>query len=160
MKIFKYSLVVLAALVVMSSCQSGQSGNKEAKSTISTKVVNNPKSAEGEMKPYEMPKITFEETTYDFGKIIQGEKVAYDFHFTNTGKTDLVINKVSTSCGCTVGNYPKESIKPGEEGKIEVVFDSKGKHGFQNKTVTILANTTPNHTMLYLKGVVETPEKN
>ena len=152
-KLYFVVLMVIAAVLI--SCSNNGNDKK-----ISTGVVKNTKSADKGLKPYELPKITFEEITYDFGKIIQGEKVAYNFRFENTGKKDLVISKVSTSCGCTVGNYPKKPIKPGEKGKIEVVFDSKRKKGFQNKTVTVLANTQPNHTMLFIKGVVIIPEKN
>jgi Protein of unknown function (DUF1573) len=145
--------MVLVALLV--ACN-----NTETKNNISTNVVKNSNSANGELKPYTLPKMSFEDTTYDFGRIIQGEKVAYDFKFTNIGRSDLLISKVSTSCGCTVGKYPKYPIKPGGKGKIEVVFDSKSKRGFQNKTITVLANTQPNHTILFLKGVVVEPEKN
>lgn len=129
-------------------------------STIDSDVVKNSKSASGDLKPYEMPKITFEKMEHDFGKIIQGEMVKYSFKFTNTGKSDLLISKVSTSCGCTVGNYPRQPIPPGESGKIEVIFDSKGKKGFQNKTVTVLANTSPNKTVLRVKTNITLPENN
>lgn len=145
--------MVLVALLI--ACN-----NTETKKNISTKVVKNTKSASGDVKPYRLPKMSFEDTTYDFGRIIQGEKVAYDFRFTNIGRSDLVISRVSTSCGCTVGKYPKRPIRPGGKGKIEVVFDSKSKRGYQNKTITVVANTQPNHIILFLKGVVVEPEKN
>jgi len=146
-------LLVVSALII--SCS-----NNNTNENISSGVVKNSKSADRGLKPYELPKITFKQTTHDFGRIIQGEKIAVNYYFENTGKSDLVINKVSTSCGCTVGNYPKKPIKPGKKGKIEVVFDSKGKKGYQNKSATVLANTQPNHTKLFIKGVVVIPEKN
>ena len=104
------------------------------------------------------PFITFEKVNHDFGDVIQGEKVTYNFQFHNTGGTDLLISKVSTSCGCTVGKYPKESIKPGEGGEIEVTFDTHRRKGIQNKTITVLANTEPNKTMLRIKANVVLPE--
>jgi hypothetical protein len=106
-----------------------------------------------------MPKMVFQETVHDFGKIIKGEKLKYRFKFKNTGNADLVITKVSTSCGCTASHYPKKPIKPGEESYIEVVFDSTHKRGKQNKTITILANTQPNRTVLHIKGNVVMPAK-
>lgn len=145
--------MVLVALLI--ACN-----NTETKNNISTKVVKNAKSASGTVNTDALPKMSFQDTTYDFGRIIQGEKVAYDFKFTNIGRSDLLISKVSTSCGCTVGKYPKHPIAPGEKGKIEVEFDSKNKRGFQNKTITVIANTQPNHMILFLKGVVVEPEKN
>jgi hypothetical protein len=105
-----------------------------------------------------MPKITFEKMEHDFGKIIQGEMVKYSFRFTNTGYSDLLISNVSTSCGCTVGSFSKDPIPPGESGLIEVIFDSRGRKGFQNKTITVLANTRPNKTMLRIKSNITLPE--
>lgn len=158
MKILNGLIVLIFAFSII-SCSNDDSQKKTGK-PLGTGVVKNTKSADKQSKPYELPKMDFDETDYDFGKIIQGEKIAYDYHFVNSGKGDLVISRVSTSCGCTVGNYPKKPVKPGEKAKIEVVFDSKGKKGFQNKTITVLANTEPNSTMLHIKGVVAEPEKN
>jgi len=88
------------------------------------------------------------------------EKVSYKFKFKNVGNSDLLISKVSTSCGCTVGHYPKEPVKPGEEATVDVTFDSTHKKGMQNKTITILANTQPNRTILRIKANVLMPERN
>lgn len=152
-----HGIIILAFAVSTISCGNN---NSEDNKNLSTEIVKNTKSADGQNDPHALPKMVFEETIHDFGKIIQGEKVAFNYYFTNTGKSDLVITKVSTSCGCTVGNYPRKPVEPGEKAKIEVVFDSKSKKGFQNKTVTVLANTEPNSTKLYIKGVVTLPEKN
>lgn len=131
--------------------------NSEKK--ISTEVVNSPNSAVVKANAGELPVMEFEETTHDFGKIIQGEKVSYTFKFKNVGQSDLLISKVSTSCGCTATDYPKDPVEPGETGKIVVTFDSHNKKGFQNKTATVLANTEPNYTTLYIKTTVEVPEQ-
>lgn len=156
MKKINFILLVLFGLAIM-SCDNGSSEEK-----ISTDVVNNIKSAKGDqdLKPYEMPKITFEKTKHDFGNVIQGEKVVYNFAFTNTGKSDLLISTVSTSCGCTVGKYPKTPIKPGDKGSIEVVFDTKGRKGFQTKNITVMANTNPSKTTLNIISMVQVPEEN
>ena len=154
-----HGVIILIFAVSIISCNSDNK-KQEAKKTINTGVVKNSKTADKQKKPYELPKMKFEESTYDFGRIIQGEKIAVDYRFENTGKSELVITKVKTSCGCTVGKYPRHSIGPGEKAKIEVVFDSKGKRGFQNKTITVLANTEPNANKLHIKGVVSEPEKN
>lgn len=153
-----HGIIILIFAAAIIACNSDN--KQETRKKLDTGVVKNTKSASTQKKPYEVPKMKFEETVYDFGKIIQGEKVAYDFHFVNSGKSELLINKVTTSCGCTVTKYPREAIFPGEKGKIEVVFNSKGKRGFQNKSITVLANTQPNYTKLNLKGIVIIPEKN
>jgi len=147
----KIVFLLLLSAGIFISCEN--SNNK-----ISTDVVKNPSSADAKTNTGDLPVIAFEETTHDFGKIIQGEKVSYTFKFENTGESDLLISRVSTSCGCTVGDYPKEPIEPGESGKIEVTFNSHGKKGFQNKSVTVLANTEPNATTLFIKSMVEVPE--
>jgi len=153
-----HGIIILIFTAAIIACSSND--KQENRKKLDTGVVKNTKSATAKNKAYEVPRIKFEETVYDFGRIIQGEKVAYDFHFVNSGKSELVITKVKSSCGCTVSKYPREAIFPGEKGKIEVVFDSKGKRGFQNKSITILANTQPNATKLNIKGIVTVPEKN
>lgn len=94
-------------------------------------------------KPKEIIKVTemtFDEPEFDFGTIKQGEKVEHVFEFKNTGKNNLIISKAYSSCGCTIPEYSKEPIKPGESSKLKVIFDSSGKNYKQNKTITILAN--------------------
>lgn len=103
-------------------------------------------------------RILFEETNFEFGKIKQGEVIAHTFNFKNDSDEPLLVSNASASCGCTVPVWPKDAIKPGESGKIEVQFNSTGKSGVQNKTVVITANTLPNTTTLVLKGEVEVPE--
>lgn len=89
------------------------------------------------------PEMTFEQTVHNFGEITQGEKVEYAFKFTNTGKRDLLIQNAVSSCGCTVPEWPKEPVKPGESGYLKVVFDSHGKEGYTEKEISIKANTDP-----------------
>lgn len=86
------------------------------------------------------PQFVFEESRHDFGDIKQGNKVSHTFHFTNNGKTPLIISKVITTCGCTAPEYPKDPVPPGGKGSIKITFDSTGKVGKQNKVITILSN--------------------
>ncbi|GLR17362.1 DUF1573 domain-containing protein [Portibacter lacus] len=106
--------------------------------------------------------VEFAENTYDFGEVMDGEKVEHTYSFTNTGSEPLVISNAKGSCGCTVPSWPKEPIAPGETGEILVRFDSKGKGrvggGAQTKTVTITANTTPPDTRITIKGKVNKEE--
>jgi len=101
------------------------------------------------------PVITFEEAEYDFGTIKQGEVVEHVFKFTNTGKSPLIIESATASCGCTVPQPPTEPIAPGESSQIDVKFNSAGKMGQQNPTVTVRANTQPNIVKVAMKGNVE-----
>lgn len=106
----------------------------------------------------ELPVITFEAPHFDMGRIVQGAKVEHRFAFTNTGGSALVITDVRGSCGCTVGkDWPKNPIKPGGKAGITVTFDSEGRNGRQDRTVTVVANTTPPSTVLTLTGEVVGP---
>ncbi len=121
---------------------------------LSTDLVNNPNSANGNIDMSKLPKFEFQSEEHDFGKIQQGEKVSYVFKFKNVGKSDLIISDAKASCGCTVADYPKTPVKPGVEGEISVSFNSEGKKGIQNKTVTLLANTQPNSKVITIKAEI------
>ena len=96
------------------------------------------------------PDFKFEETRHDFGDIIQGNSVEHNFKFTNSGKEPLVISNIVTTCGCTAPTWPKEPIKPGDSGKIKIIFNSTGKIGRQNKVVTILSNSVNQRDRLFI----------
>lgn len=147
----KNIFLAIIVSVTLAAC-----GNEE--NEISTELIENPNSA-SEVDPEHMPVITFDNEVFDFGEIVQGEKVNHSFTFKNTGNNDLLISSAQGSCGCTVPTWPKNPIKPGETGKIDVEFDSNGKQGKQNKTVTLVANTIPNTTVIALKGEVLLPEE-
>ena len=100
------------------------------------------------------PKLKFEKEVYDFGKIKAGEKVVYDFILSNTGKTPLIIKNAVASCGCTVPEIPEDPILTGSKSKINVVFNSEGKQGLQDKVITVTANTIPAQTQIHLIGEV------
>ena len=103
----------------------------------------------------EAPVMTFEKTEHDFGTITQGENVTYNFKFTNTGKSDLLITNAKGSCGCTVPEYPKTPIKPGDSGEMKVTFSSAGRNGMQSKTVDITTNTAAGHEKLMIKASIK-----
>lgn len=96
----------------------------------------------------------FVEYDHDFGTLDEGDVVMHTFTFTNTGDEPLILDKCKGSCGCTVPECPKEPIAPGEQGTIEVKFNSKGKKNNQTKRVTIDANTDPTQTILTIRAFV------
>jgi hypothetical protein len=106
------------------------------------------------------PEITFVEDEYSFGTIQQGEKVTHIFTFTNTGNEPLIITNAAGSCHCTVPEWPKDPVMKGATGTIKVVFDSSGKMGVQDKTVTIQSNAKSNPKVIHMKGTVETVKQN
>jgi hypothetical protein len=137
-------------MMVIASCDSGNKG-------LPADVVRIPNTASGEADAGAMPRIEFDRTEHDFGKVIQGEKVTYSFKFRNTGGNDLLISNISATCGCTVTEYPRTPIKPGEENYVKVTFESSGKQGFQNKEVVVMANTQPADTRLRVTANVFLP---
>jgi len=141
-------LIALMTLAAISCKETPKTGGGEygIDNPISADNVNdNTKASDG------MPKMIFTETEYNFGTVIQGEKVTHKFKFTNTGDGNLVISSVKPSCGCTSPKWTREPVKPGEEGYVELTFDSSNKNGMQNKNVRIAANTDPNEHVLYIR---------
>ncbi|BDS10465.1 DUF1573 domain-containing protein [Aureispira anguillae] len=158
-------IALLGIVCLMTACSSSEEPSKNVPSSTevekmegisNSSLISNPVTADEAISPEEAATIEFEEEVFDFGDIVEGESVEHLFKFKNTGKNPLVISHAQGSCGCTVPEWPKDPIAPGEGGEIKVKFNSKGKHGEQNKTVTISANTIPNKTTIRVVGGVET----
>jgi hypothetical protein len=155
----KFLILLLITATIFSACQNeGKESENSTGEELNTDIVDNPETASGEADQASMPAFEFEEEVIDFGEISQGEKVKRRFRFKNVGESNLIISDARGSCGCTVPLWPKQPIKPGQEGEIEVVFDSNGKKGKQHKTITLVANTQPNTKVIAIKGNVLTPD--
>ncbi len=104
------------------------------------------------------PVANFEPKTHDFGAMTQGEKKDHTFTVTNDGKTDLLIRRVRSSCGCTAVAPSKKVIAPGETAPIKITFDSRGKRGRQSKSITVITNDpkTPTTTLRISSNVSTT----
>jgi len=109
-------------------------------------------------KPAQFSEIQFLEETFNFGEIVEGEVVQNVFEFENTSDVPLIISNAKGSCGCTVPEWPREPIMPGEKASILVQFNSKSKKGNTSKRISITANTIPAITYLTLKGKILTKE--
>lgn len=97
--------------------------------------------------------IKFEKTSHNFGTFPESEKKTCVFKFTNTGDNLLVIHQAIASCGCTVPQYPKQPIKPGESGEITVTYNGAGKFpGHFKKSITIRTNAKQEIVRLYIEG--------
>lgn len=153
---------LILLFLVVASCNKPAEKNSAIipDNALNTDMVKNPQTASDENKSdAELPVITFKTETHDFGTIMEEEKVSYSFQFTNTGNADLLITNASGSCGCTVPEYSKEPVPPGKSGTVNVIFDSSGKEGHQDKTVTIVANTLPNSKVIRITGEVKKKKK-
>lgn len=111
------------------------------------------------------PLATLPSEVYDFGRVIQGQKVIHEFEVRNAGNADLVLQRIAPSCGCTAAAVTSPTIKPGSTEKVRVTFDTSGMYGDKTKTVSILTNARENPELtLKLKGTVTrglavTPER-
>ncbi len=129
--------------------------NKNDSGNADMKVLRNPNSAQGYDEKAQMPAITFDSDIHDFGRLTAGENIKYSFKFTNTGNADLVISGCDASCGCTIADFPRGHIAPGETGYVTVSFQSAGMSGNQMKEVTVVSNTQPARTKLRIVAEVK-----
>ena len=148
----KYLIILLISFVLM-SC-----GSSVDKQIITTELVNSPLTANRNAEKVSTPNIEMLETSFDFGEIQQGESVTHEFILKNSGDAELIITAAKGSCGCTVPEWPKSPISEGEEAVIKVTFNSAGKSGKQNKTVTLVSNSIPNTKVITINGNVIVPQ--
>lgn len=94
----------------------------------------------------------FEAETHDFGKIPLNKPAVYTFNFTNTGDLPLIISKIETTSGCTVGEYTKTPVKKGEKGFVKVTMTPSGIALPFNKAITVTSNARTTTKVLYVKG--------
>lgn len=141
----KKLVVIFLLTAALTACKQNNDNNSNSLSTDAIEHSEN---------SAEEPKFEFEEMNWDFGEINEGDRVEHTFKFKNVGNDDLVISNVTSSCGCTSPDWPRKPIKPGEESKIIVEFNSQGKSGVVTKDVNIFANTVPTKTVLKIKTIV------
>lgn len=142
----KLIYILFIGILALTAC--GSSSNDEE---VSTDNVSTDKSL--------LPIIKFEEETFNFGTITQGEVVSHYFKFKNIGHSNLLITDVHGSCGCTIPKWSKKPIAPNASDVVEVTFDSDGKSGAQKKTVTLISNTIPNISKIYITANIVEKEK-
>jgi len=97
--------------------------------------------------------INWEKTTYDFGKIEQNIPVTVEFEFENNSLVPLIINYVKSTCGCTVADYPKEPVQPGESARITISYNA-GNMGHFTKSIIVSSNASEGDTRLVITGEV------
>lgn len=97
--------------------------------------------AEKVVDPASAAQLKFDSDSYDFGDLPSGAKVDHYVRFTNTGKGPLIISKAVGSCGCTVPEWPKDPIAPGQTDSLKISYDAGQRSGKQSNTVTLTTNT-------------------
>jgi hypothetical protein len=100
------------------------------------------------------PEFKFNEEKHDFGKIPQGIPVTTVFEFTNVGKTPLILTEVRPTCGCTIADYTKTPVAPGQKGTIKITYNAAGAYPF-NKTIVVTSNAkTPVKDLVIVGEVI------
>lgn len=135
-KLISFSFFMMALVLV--SCNSGQ--KKESTSAKSDESG--------------VAKFVFSEEIHNFGSLKAGEVVSFTFQFRNNGTKTLVIGDVDSGCGCTEVKIPKKIVEPGQDGQIEVIYNSAGEVGKQLKTITISSNAEKPKMLLFIKANV------
>lgn len=103
-------------------------------------------------------KIEFKTNVIDYGTIEKGSDGVRKFEFTNTGNAPLIIERVKSTCGCTVPKKPEGPIAPGETGVIEVKYDTNRVNPIR-KTITVTSNADTPTVALKIKGLVVNSNK-
>jgi len=144
-KIFAVSILSLGFFFV--SC------NENASKKVNKENLQIAKERDSEIK-FGGSKIKFDKTEHDFGIINEGDIVETVFKFTNSGKSELIITSAKGTCGCTVPEWPKQPIMPGETGEIKVKFNSYKKPNLQQKQIVLITNTENGKEILKIKAQV------
>jgi hypothetical protein len=164
------SLVVLAVIVTAAAGCKDRNAEKriaaleneirELKGSKAADQVSNPEPGvvsqpvENTKPEGPLAALAFSKLDHDFGTIKEGDVVEHTFAFKNTGEAPLIIQSAQPSCGCTVPDWTKTPVPPGGSGFVKAKFDSSNKPGMQNKTITVVANTWPQQTVLRFKSMV------
>jgi hypothetical protein len=102
--------------------------------------------------------IWFEETVHEYGEIPQGSDGSWTFVFKNVGDKAMVVNRVRSTCGCTVPDWPREPVEPGKKGKIKVIYNT-AQIGTFSKSLYVYSTASNSPVRLQIKGEVMQKEK-
>lgn len=156
-KLFLLTLVAVMASAIF--CQAANAQKKSKKEIKAEQKAIADSIAALEASLVEGTEMTFKFTEHNFGNVESGSDVSYDFEFVNTGKAPLIINNVSTSCGCTTPSWPREPVPSKGRAVIKVKYDSNRIGNF-SKTITVYSNATNSPVVLSIKGNVHLNQNN
>lgn len=101
--------------------------------------------------------IWFEELMHDYGEIEKDSDGTWSFVFKNLGEKAVVINRVRSTCGCAVPEWPKEPIEPGASGEITVIYNTRTTGTFL-KSIIVYSTAANSPVKLQIKGKVVAPD--
>lgn len=148
MKKMIFPVAALLSITFLFSCKQESALAKVKTENVVQAKARDIKISEG------VPMMEFDQRSYEFGTVDEGDVIEGTFKITNSGKSDLVILSAKASCGCTVPTWPKDPIKPGETADLTFKFNTRGKPNKQNKSITIKSNAEKPTEVLRIKGFV------
>ena len=153
MKKIAVALAFFVSAGMLVSCGQGNASSKVKKENVENAEKRDNTINQG------APVISFDKEEFDFGTVKEGEVVETTFIVTNTGKSDLIITHAQPSCGCTVPEWTKDPIAPGEAGEIKISFNTSGRTNKQSKSVTLTTNTEKGREIIKISGMVTPKNK-
>jgi len=146
--------ILLSLGVVLLSASLSMAQDK--KTTVATKpaaATAAPATTEAPKTSLTVDNMAFNIDSHDFGTVSEGPAAEYEFHFKNTGKEPINLQRVQASCGCTTPTYSKDPVLPGKEGVIKASYNTSGRPGPFTKSITVVSNAGTK--VLTIKGTVE-----
>jgi len=159
-------LVFVCCLLLLYACQAPEKKDDFGSSIVADSeneqaldaTLEDAKKEEAERNMM-LSSVSFDRMLHDFDTITVDADYTTSFRIKNTGKKPLLIYEVKASCGCTVPTWNKKPIEPGASDQIEVTFHpGKSQLGEQDKTISVITNTSPGVAVLQLKAFVN-PKK-
>ncbi|WP_207493827.1 DUF1573 domain-containing protein [Aridibaculum aurantiacum] len=145
-------IIGLYLLFCVASCQQ----NEQATNTSNDEnLVENPQKKMNDTTNYTF--IQWIDSVHNLGVLTKGEKADINYRFRNAGDKPLFIISATPGCGCTVADYPKEAIAPGEEAVIKAGYDTENQHvGAFHKSISVVTNTkgNMNHTLVFSGEII------
>jgi hypothetical protein len=145
----KKVLIAFSLFALLNACNSATNNKNE---TTISQGAGVPEQSDVDSSNW--TKVLWLDSSQNFGKVMDGEKVLITFHFKNTGTKPLVFTNVQAGCGCTVPSKPEEPILPGQEGEIKAEFNSSGRAGHASKYINVTCNTKEQNYTLRFEGEV------
>ena len=154
----KKTILTLSVVCVLAFVSCKEDASNKTKTDDVTEATESTEAVERDETSKLLPVISFEKSEHDFGTIDAGVAQETVFKFTNTGAGPLIITDASSSCGCTVPEYPKDTpIAPGDTGEMVVKFNGSGQNQI-TKTITVKANTQKGQEIIKIKAFVNPKE--
>lgn len=156
----KCCLFFLPAIIILQACQNHHAeDNVNLEGHLPARLVEHPSDTKsGKTASPALGRLVFTDTIHDFGRIVEGEELTYDFDFVNEGQKDIIISEAKASCGCTLAVWPEQPVKQGEKNTIKVSFNSLGRVGMNEKAVVVRTNGSPSVYTLYVRSEVRKQE--